>query len=431
MRQSVVCGLVIWVLSGGWPSAAIQAEHRVKPPSDPAASAIGFYQSYISELRDGDCQFIPSCSRYAREAIEAKGLILGSALAADRLVRCNGSARHFHDRDPSGRLIDPADGPVTVRPSPQVPHWLLPDVADRPPLDVAGSRERGAGMPGELARFYADFADTLALSGDCLRATAEYKRVAFVVGTRTVRFWAQMKIGNCLYQQRDWEDAASEFLAAADVADASSDRNLAKFMGAASYFNRADYDRCSMLLDDIQADTIGVRSAPGANHRPAGEVGQGNWMLLSGLCSMALGDWQTAAAGFEHLQEAYPGNPNRMRAALMGQRAKQGSRLSSRSPTFAVILSCIVPGAGQAYCGRYRDALGHLLVNGLLGYQVYRQARDENYGAVCLLSGITYPFYVGNLLGAARSAETFNATKRAAYLCETLKQEEQEVGSTH
>ncbi len=37
----------------------------------------------------GRCRFTPSCSQYAREAIQAHGVMAGSALAAGRLCRCN------------------------------------------------------------------------------------------------------------------------------------------------------------------------------------------------------------------------------------------------------------------------------------------------------------------------------------------------------
>jgi hypothetical protein len=37
----------------------------------------------------GRCRFTPSCSQYAREAIQTHGALAGGALAAGRLCRCN------------------------------------------------------------------------------------------------------------------------------------------------------------------------------------------------------------------------------------------------------------------------------------------------------------------------------------------------------
>lgn len=56
--------------------------------NDPTRSAIGFYQRFISPA-DGDrCPMHPSCSRYAQQAIQREGLIVGWVLACDRLLRC-------------------------------------------------------------------------------------------------------------------------------------------------------------------------------------------------------------------------------------------------------------------------------------------------------------------------------------------------------
>jgi hypothetical protein len=50
--------------------------------------------SYNSDALN--CQFSPSCSNYAAHAIAEKGLIMGSFMASDRVMRCNPSALEFH-----------------------------------------------------------------------------------------------------------------------------------------------------------------------------------------------------------------------------------------------------------------------------------------------------------------------------------------------
>lgn len=51
--------------------------------------AIKGYRQVISPLFPPTCRFEPTCSRYAIEAIERFGAVKGSALAAQRIVRCN------------------------------------------------------------------------------------------------------------------------------------------------------------------------------------------------------------------------------------------------------------------------------------------------------------------------------------------------------
>ena len=76
----------------------------------------------------------------------------------------------------------------------------------------------------------------------------------------------------------------------------------------------------------------------------------------------------------------------------------------------------VLPGLGQIYCGRYMDGARHLVFNGILMYQVYRLIDHENYPGAYLVAGIALPFYVGNVIGAGRSAETFNRTERSGFL---------------
>lgn len=49
---------------------------------------IRFYQTQISPTRPPCCRFIPTCSEYAREAVEKYGPARGSLLAAKRLAKC-------------------------------------------------------------------------------------------------------------------------------------------------------------------------------------------------------------------------------------------------------------------------------------------------------------------------------------------------------
>lgn len=47
-----------------------------------------FYKSALSPLLPSFCKFYPTCSVYAREAVERHGVRRGLALAARRLLRC-------------------------------------------------------------------------------------------------------------------------------------------------------------------------------------------------------------------------------------------------------------------------------------------------------------------------------------------------------
>jgi hypothetical protein len=65
-----------------------------------AAGIIGIYKRWVSPLLPAACRFEPSCSDYAREAIEVHGVVRGTRLALGRLLRCQPFARGGFDPVP-------------------------------------------------------------------------------------------------------------------------------------------------------------------------------------------------------------------------------------------------------------------------------------------------------------------------------------------
>ena len=48
-----------------------------------------FYKAAVSPLLPPSCRFIPTCSEYAREAVERYGALRGATLGARRILRCH------------------------------------------------------------------------------------------------------------------------------------------------------------------------------------------------------------------------------------------------------------------------------------------------------------------------------------------------------
>lgn len=62
---------------------------------------IKFYQRYLSPLKGhGTCIYTPTCSQYAKEALEKHGVIKGSLLTIWRILRCNPFAKGGYDPVP-------------------------------------------------------------------------------------------------------------------------------------------------------------------------------------------------------------------------------------------------------------------------------------------------------------------------------------------
>jgi hypothetical protein len=58
-------------------------------PARAVVALLGFYKRFLSPLLPRACRFEPTCSAYAREAIEKHGFSRGGALALRRLLRCH------------------------------------------------------------------------------------------------------------------------------------------------------------------------------------------------------------------------------------------------------------------------------------------------------------------------------------------------------
>ena len=72
---------------------------------------IALYRLTLSGWLGGQCRFLPTCSRYAEDAIRVHGAIKGSALAIRRVLRCNPFGRGGLDPVPRAHADSPSSLP--------------------------------------------------------------------------------------------------------------------------------------------------------------------------------------------------------------------------------------------------------------------------------------------------------------------------------
>ena len=66
------------------------------------------YKRYISPHLGHHCRFVPTCSKYAMQALATHGLLKGVLLTVWRLLRCQPFARFGYDPvPPKGRWVSP------------------------------------------------------------------------------------------------------------------------------------------------------------------------------------------------------------------------------------------------------------------------------------------------------------------------------------
>ncbi|HEY1554700.1 MAG TPA: membrane protein insertion efficiency factor YidD [Kofleriaceae bacterium] len=62
---------------------------------------VAVYRAVISPMkRAPSCRFLPTCSEYAIEAVHERGVVVGGALAAWRVLRCQPLCRGGYDPVP-------------------------------------------------------------------------------------------------------------------------------------------------------------------------------------------------------------------------------------------------------------------------------------------------------------------------------------------
>ncbi len=90
-------------------------------PRNACVIVLRAYRAVVSPLYGDVCRYYPSCSAYALQAIQQRGVVTGMLLASRRIVRCHPWAAGGIDDVPIGRMLRtspfgfvlPGDGVIT------------------------------------------------------------------------------------------------------------------------------------------------------------------------------------------------------------------------------------------------------------------------------------------------------------------------------
>lgn len=85
-----------------------QKQQSASPIQRAALGALAFYQRSISPAFGRRCRYLPTCSEYARTAIERFGVRKGALMSARRLLRCQPFGASGFDPPPAAaREVEP------------------------------------------------------------------------------------------------------------------------------------------------------------------------------------------------------------------------------------------------------------------------------------------------------------------------------------
>lgn len=113
MRKVIILIIVMSSLTLATDSLSAPDTTKLQPPSNAVKIVLkGLFDIYklgISVTETHHCPMKPACGDFARKVIDKIGIVKGTLLTADRLLRDNMFARKYYPKDEKGKLIDPVE----------------------------------------------------------------------------------------------------------------------------------------------------------------------------------------------------------------------------------------------------------------------------------------------------------------------------------
>ncbi len=235
------------------------------------------------------------------------------------------------------------------------------------------------------------FADRLAHRGDWYRAITEYRRFAHHHPSHPLAERALLRVGDLYGAAGKYDAAAAAYEGLAAVAPSPATAVEASWRAARAYERAGRLRRASAHYHRFVTRWPEGERADAARYR-------GAWTLAQA------GDWEAAG---QRLAEDPPGGRYKDPAAALAADLA-GPSPDEKSPLLAGILSGVLPGAGQAYAGRWGDGLLALLVNGTFIFGTYQAWDNDNTATAVVMGMFGAGFYLGGVFGGVNAAHRFN-----------------------
>lgn len=262
-------------------------------------------------------------------------------------------------------------------------------------LFVLSAGLAGAAVPLDSMSVMA-FADDLFSRGDYYRAITEYERFIFLSPEAPQTGRARLQVGQCYYRGGKWEAARDQFLAMKERYGVGPEGREAWLMLVKTYYRMERYTTAEGLIEEF------IRKFPDDDRL-------GDALVMKGICLARFGNSEWARESIRSV------STNSTRFAdvetLLGLVGRL-DEVPQKSPGLAASLSAVLPGAGQLYVERPRDAGVSFLINGvtIAGMLAAYHNREEVVG--CLFVVVEASWYFGNIYNASAGAHKFNARQR-------------------
>ncbi|MCD6582426.1 MAG: tetratricopeptide repeat protein [Desulfuromusa sp.] len=235
------------------------------------------------------------------------------------------------------------------------------------------------------------FADSLVAEKDHYRAITEYKRFLHYSPNDSRAAYAQLAIAQSLLDGQRWEQADLAMEKVWSLYPNSLEAVEARKLYAAAAYERGDYEAAQLRYQGLKNISPNETSE-----------------YKIGLSQLQQNKLEDARASFAKLPA-----PLSQQLTLSLDEYQQ---LTRKSPQLAGTLSAILPGAGQFYTERPRQAGVAFALNAAFIYGAVEAWNNENYTVTGILSLFEIGWYGGNIYNAMNNAHKFNRRQEHHFL---------------
>jgi tetratricopeptide (TPR) repeat protein len=264
------------------------------------------------------------------------------------------------------------------------------------PWTLSHASERGVCITEELQL---KVADAFMEEGEYYRAVTEFKRFLILFPDSGRADYALLRTGTAYYEGEEYEQAVRSYSLLRRKYPSSTYAAKALYQEALSYWKSKQYERARAALDQF-AD-----SHPDSDFAPIAIIASS----LAALDGEKIGLSRTRLDLF---LARYPDHAASGKVEETLQLLAIYEQAPRKSRVLAGFMSAVVPGSGYFYAGQYGDGVMALLVNGLFIASTVIAFGADNSAAAAIMGGIGFPFYLGNIYGAARAADKWNIRVR-------------------
>jgi len=348
--------------------------------NDSTDDYFNFYQKYISEIRPISCPMYPSCSYYAKEVINDKGIFQGLSLTADRLIRDGHDAIHYDLTltENGFKVLD------------------IPFYKDDSKYIYTGNKYSFSYGDEIWDQKEISFVKNLINNGFYREALLEINRINFFKPSlNTAELFINKII--CYKALNEFEKAIFEYETNKNL---KFKNNLDLVLNISKIYVELDNLPKSLeMIDNSLESKVPVENL-------------NDLLELKGYILAKKGDLAKSLRTFESMKEldVYP-----IKAESHISIINKTISMKQKNPTLAGILS-VIPGAGYYYTGNKQTALSSLIINSLLFYATYNNVSKENYGMAALTGIFNLAFYIGNIQGSVLRAKKVNEINKNSNL---------------